>query len=105
MVENNTSEEYNLHENSDCEGYKNEDTGDNESIASDSDPNSSDIEVSSLGSSEVSSDHTDFGDEWYDNGPNAVNDTTVTTNANIPNWTTYFTEITTEPLTQESGHW
>ena len=44
--------EYNLDENSDCEGYSNEDEGDNESIVLDSDPNSSDIEVSSVGSSE-----------------------------------------------------
>ena len=60
MAENNTSVEYNLDENSDSEGYKNEDKGDNESIVPDSDPDSSDIEVSSVGSSEVSSDHTDF---------------------------------------------
>ena len=40
--------------------------GDNESIVRDSDPNSSDIEVLSVGSSEVSSDHTDFGDELDD---------------------------------------
>ena len=53
--------EYNLNENSDCEGYKNEDIGDNESVIPDSDPDSSDIEVLSLASSEVSSDHTDFG--------------------------------------------
>ena len=43
MAENNTSVEYNLDENSDSEGYTNEDKGDNESIIPDSDPNSSDI--------------------------------------------------------------
>ena len=74
MAANNTSVEYNLDENSDCEGYKNEDIGDNESTVPDSDPDTSDIEVSSVGSSEVSSNHTDFGDELDDNGPNTVND-------------------------------
>ena len=56
-----------------------------------------------MGSSEVSSDHTDFGDEKYDNGPYTLNDATVTTNENIPNWTSNFTDITTEPFTQDSG--
>ena len=46
MAENNTSVEYNLDENSDSEGYKNKDIVDNESIVPDSDPDSSDIEVS-----------------------------------------------------------
>ena len=64
MAENEISVEYNLDEHSDSEGYKNEDIGDNESISSDSDPSASDIGVLSVGSSEVSSDHTDFGDEW-----------------------------------------
>ena len=63
MAENITGMEYNLDETSDSEGYKNEDIGDNESIVSDSDPDSSDIEVLSVGSSEVSSDHTFLGDE------------------------------------------
>ena len=102
MAENNTIVEYNLDENSDSEGYKNEDIGDNESIVPDSDPNYSDIEVSSVGSSEVSSDHTDLGDELDDNGPNTINDATVITNANIPNWTTNFTDITIEPFAQNS---
>ena len=62
-MRDNTSVEYNLDENSDSEGYKNEDIGDNESIIPDSDPDSSDIEVSSVGCSEVSSDHTNIGDE------------------------------------------
>ena len=34
MAENNTSVEYNLDENSDIKGYKNEDIGDIESIIS-----------------------------------------------------------------------
>ena len=103
MAENNTSDEYNLDENSDSEGYKNEDIGDNESTVPHSDPNSSDIEVLLVGSSEVSSDNTDFGEELGDNGPNTITDATVTANANIPNWTTNFTDITTEPFTQDSG--
>ena len=69
MAKDNTSEEYNLDENSDSEGYKNEDIGKNESIVPHSDPDSSDIEVTSVGLSEVFSDHTDFGDELGDNGP------------------------------------
>ena len=103
MAENDTNVEYNLDENSDSKGYKNEGIGDNESIVPDSDPTSLDIEVLSVGSSEVSSDHTDFGDELDDNGPSTVNDATVTANANIPNWTTSFTDITIEPFTQDSG--
>ena len=71
-----------------------------ESIVPDSDPYSSDIEVSSMGSSDVSS---DFGEEWDNNEPNTVNDATVTANTNIPNWTTYFADITTQSFTQENG--
>ena len=103
MVENNTSVEYNFDENSDCKSYKNADIGDNESVVPDSDPDSSDIEVSSVGSSEVSNDHTDFGDECDDNVPNTINGATVNASANIPNWTTNFTDITIEPFTQDGG--
>ena len=98
MAENSTSAEYNLDENSDCEGYKTEDTGDNESIV----PGEI-LKLLHVGFSEVSSDHTDFGDEWDDNEPNTVNFSDVTTNANIPNWTTNFIYVTIEPFTQESG--
>ena len=73
------------------------------SIVSDSDPKSSDIEVSSLGFCEVSSDHTYSGDEMDDNGCNTVNDATRTANATILNWTINFTGITFEPFTQDSG--
>ena len=100
MAESNTSVEYNLDENSDSGGHKNEDIGDNESIGPDSAPNPSDIEVSLVGSSEISSDHNDFGDEW--DGPNTVNGATVTASAYIPNWKTNFTDITIEPFTQDS---
>ena len=103
MAENKINVEYNLDENIDCGCYKNEDRRDNESIAPDSDWHSSHIEVSSVGSSEVSSDHTNFEAEWDDNGPNNVNDATVTANANIPNWTNNFTEITFEHFSQDSG--
>ena len=99
IAENHTSAEYNFDENSDSEGYKNEDIGYNESIGPDPNPDTSVIEVSSVGSSEVSSDHTDFGDEWDDNGPNTDNDAIVTANANIPNWTTNFTDLSLEPFT------
>ena len=39
-----------------------------------------------------------LGDELDDNAPNTLNDA-VTANANIPNWTTNFTDITIEPFT------
>ena len=48
MTENKTSVEYNLEENSDSEGYNNEDIGGNESVVPDSDPDSSDIEILSV---------------------------------------------------------
>ena len=58
----------------------NEDIGDSESVVPASDLDPSYIEVSVMGSSEVSSGHTVFGDEGDDNsGPNIVNDTMVTT--------------------------
>ena len=98
MFVNNTSAEYNLDKNSDNEGHKNVDIVDNESLVPDSDPDSTDIEASSVGSSEVCSDDTNFGD---DNGAN--NDATFTANENIPNWKTNFTDITIEPFTKESG--
>ena len=69
MAEYNTSVEYNLEENSDSEGYENEDIGVNKSILPYSDPDSSNIEAWSVGSSEISTDHTDLGDELDDNGP------------------------------------
>ena len=46
MTENNTSAEYNPDENLDFEEYNNDDIRDNELIVPDSDPDSSDIEVS-----------------------------------------------------------
>ena len=54
MAEKNTRSEHNIDENSDFEGYNNKDVGDNESALPDSEPDSSHIEVSSVGSSEVS---------------------------------------------------
>ena len=51
-----------------------------------------------MGSTQVYSDHTDFEDEQDDNELNTINDATVTANANIPNWTTNFTDITMSPL-------
>ena len=104
MAKNNTSVEYNLDENSDSEGYKNEDIGNSLWVNSTRFwSNSSDIEVSSLGSSQVSNDHTNLGDKLDDNGPNTLNDVTVTANANIPNWITNFNDIKSEPFTQDSG--
>ena len=87
--------------NSDSEGHKNDDIEEYESIVPDSGPDSLDIEVSSVRSSEISSDHIDFWDKWNDNGLNTINDPTVIANANIHNQTTTFTDITIEPFTQE----
>ena len=103
MVEFNTSVEYNLDENSDSDRYNNKDIRHKESIVPGLESDSSDIEVSSVGSKDFSSDHTDFRDELDDNRPNTVNDVTVTANANIFNWTANFTNTTTEPFTQDSG--
>ena len=61
------------------------------------------MEVSSVGSREASSDHTDFGDEWDDKELTLLMMTSVKANANIPNWTNYFTDITTTCYTQDSG--
>ena len=102
IVENNTSVEYNFGENSDCEGYNNEDIGDNESKVPVSDPIWLNIKVSLVGSSKVCSNHADCGEEWDDNGPNTVSDASVTVHANIPNWTTNFTDIAIESFTQDS---
>ena len=60
MAENNTSTEDNPDENADFCSYNNEDIEDNESVVPDSNSDSPDIEVSLVGSSEVSSDHTDL---------------------------------------------
>ena len=38
-----------------------------------------------------------------DSGLNISNDAAVTANANIPNWTTNFTNVTIYPFTQDSG--
>ena len=43
------------------------------------------ILVSFMVSSKVSSGHIDFGDELDNNGPNAVNNASVTANENISN--------------------
>ena len=105
MAENNISAEYNPNENSDSEGYNNEGIRNNVSIMSDSDPDSLDIEVSLVGSRDISSNNTDFGDEWYDNGPKITNNASVTANIDIPNWTTNFTDINIKPFTQGSHPW
>ena len=93
MAEKDTSAEYNPDENFGFEGYSNEDKGDNELMVLYSYPDSSHIEISLVQSSEVSSDHIDFGDEKGDNGPNIINGASVTANENLPNWTTIFTGI------------
>ena len=77
MAESNASAEYNLDENLKVRAMKIQKI---RSIVPDSDPNSSDIEVLLVWSSEVSGHHTEFEDELDDNGPNTVNDATVTTN-------------------------
>ena len=103
MAEYNTSAEYNCDETSDFEGYNNEDIGENESLGPDSNPDSLIIELVLVGSSGVSSDYTDFGYKQVDNGPNTINNATVTANENIPNRTTNFTDITSMSFTQDIG--
>ena len=56
-----------------------------------------------MGASKVSSDHTFFGDEQNDNGPDIVSDNTVTANANISHWTMNFTDTAIELFAQDSG--
>ena len=82
--------EYNLDENSNSEGYKNEDTGDNVSTVLDSMPDSSDIEVLQLGLVKFLAIILIWGMDG--NGSNTVDTTTVTASANIPNWTTKFND-------------
>ena len=64
MAEDNPSVDYNPNENSCFGDYNNnnKDIGDKESIVPDSDPDSLNIEVSSVASNEVSSDHTNLSD-------------------------------------------
>ena len=78
---------------SDFEGFTEEDLPVNISIVPDSDPDSSDIEVSSVGSSDIS----DFGESEDENVENL--------NANSPNltWTTNFEDVTVDPFEQDSG--
>ena len=77
--------------------------GYNESIVPHSDSDTPDIEALSVGSSDISSDHTDLGNGQDDNRPNTHSDATVAANANIPNWTTSFTYKKIESCTQDSG--
>ena len=77
----------------DFEGFTEEDSADNISVVPDSDPDSSDIEVSSVGSSDIS----DFGESEDENAENL--------NADAPNstWTTNFGDVTVDPFEQDSG--
>ena len=78
---------------SDFEGFTEEDLAVNISIVPDSDPDSSDIEVSSVGSSDIS----DFGESEDENVENL--------NANAPNlpWTTNFGDVTVDSFEEDSG--
>ena len=78
---------------SDFEGFTEEDLAVNISVVPDSDPESSDIQASSVGSSDIS----DFGESEDENAENL--------NANAPNltWTTNFGDVTVDPFKQDSG--
>ena len=78
---------------SDLEGFPEEDLADNISAVPDSDPDSSDIEVSSL----VSSDISDYVESEDENAENL--------SANGPNltWTTNFGDVKVDPFEQDSG--
>ena len=76
---------------SDFERFTEEDLADSISAVPDSDPNSSDIEVSSVGSSDIS----DFGESEVENAENM----------NAPNltMTTNFGDVTAHQFEQDSG--
>ena len=78
---------------SDFEGFTEEDLAVNISVVPDSDPDSSDIEVSSVGSSDIS-------DFWE-----SVDENVENLNANTPNltWTTNFGDVTVDSFEQDSG--
>ena len=78
---------------SDFEGFTEEDLAVNISVVPDSDTHSSDIEVSSVGSSDIS----DFGASEDENAENL--------NANVPNltWTTNFGVVTVDLFEQDNG--
>ena len=80
MAENNISAEYIPDENSCFGSCHHEDTRNNRSLVPDSDRDSSNIEVSLVGLSDISSDYTDSGDKQDDNGPKTIYDITVTAN-------------------------
>ena len=85
-----------LGENSDIsylEGFTEEDLADKISVVPDSDPYSSDIEVSSVGSSDIS----DFGECEDENAENL--------NVNSPHstWKMNFGNVTVDPFEQDSG--
>ena len=71
-------------------------------VVPDSDPDSSDIEVSLVGCNVVSSYHTDLGMSRMIMD-NTINNVTVSANENIPNKTSNFTDITIGTFAQDSG--
>ena len=77
---------------SDFEGFTEEDLAVNISVVPDSDPDSSDIEVSSVGSSDIS----DLGESEDEHVENL--------NVNAPNltWTTNLGDVTVDPFEQDS---
>ena len=96
MAEDQGNIDLNSDENSDFERFNSDDIGDRESIVPDSDPGTSDIEISSVGSSDLS----DLGEEEDENAE--IDDGGGFDDVN-PIWTSNFSDITIHPFLDESG--
>ena len=96
MAEDQGSIDLNSDENSDFEGFNSDNIGDRKSIVPDSEPGTSDIEVSSVGSSDLSN----LGEEEDENAE--IDDGGGFGDVN-PIWTTNFSDINIHPFLEESG--
>lgn len=101
--------EENSSDNSDFEGFLEEDLVDNVSVVPDSDPGLSDIEVSSVESWDISdigdiddvNDNDDLG-EVQDGNANDQDDNTANTAQNLT-WTTNFGDVVVDAFEQVTG--
>ena len=101
--------EENSSDNSDFEGFLEEDLVDNISVVPFSDPGLSDIEVSSIESGDISdigdiddvNDNDDLG-EVQDGNANDQDDNTVNTAQNLT-WTTYFGDVVVDAFEKVTG--
>ena len=86
MAEDQGNIDFNSDENSDFKGFNSDDIGDRESIVPDSEPGTSDIDISSVGSSDLS----DLGEEEDENVE--IDDSGCVGDVN-PIWTNNFCDI------------